>query len=155
MADITLTRGDSDAALRQAAAEERRLLERERRAEQRVAEARAKLARAEQKLARIQARVTRRTQEVAKAEARLRQRQQARAAGPALDGTASPAATRLTPTDTVSVVNAAAHSPDLASVEGMPIEAPVISVTGDGPKPDEVTASPRRSHTRRPTTPKS
>ncbi len=154
MADMTPTGGGSDAALRQAAVEERRLIERERRAEQRFAKAMDKLARAERKLARAQARLTRRTQEVAKAEARLRERQQARAAGPMLDGARSSAATRLAPSDTVDRLAEAAHPPEPVSAEERPTDAMVVPVGGDGTNPDEAPAPPQRSRPGRPTPPR-
>ena len=69
--------------LRQAADDERRLLKRERRAEQDLAELQLALARDRDRLRRAQERVERRLAEVADAEARLRKRQAARAAGPA------------------------------------------------------------------------
>ena len=68
--------------LRQAADEERRLLKRERRAEQELAELQRALARDRDRLRRTQDRVERRLAEVADAEMRLRKRQAARAAGP-------------------------------------------------------------------------
>ena len=69
--------------LQQAADDERRLLRRERRAEQELAELQVALARDRDRLRRAQDRVERRLAEVAEAETRLRKRQAARAAGPA------------------------------------------------------------------------
>ncbi len=70
--------------LRNAADEERRLLKRERRAEQELVDLQAELAKDEERLERAEARITRRRKEIAEAEARLRERQEARARGPAV-----------------------------------------------------------------------
>ena len=98
MAKRDRKRDNVSVVLEDAAAEERRLLKRERRAERELAELRADLARDQERLERARQRVERRLAEVAAAEARLRERQADRAAGPMVpgsDGAELPAASRI------------------------------------------------------------
>ncbi len=140
MPDRMRTQETAAEALRQTAAEERRLIERERRAEQRLARARVKLIVAEHKLARAQARLVRRTADLAEAEARLRRRQTLRAAGPALAGAGTPAGTHLPPSHIVDMVN-----------ETPPAPNPTFSdPSADGTEAEEVLVPPRHSCSKRP-----
>lgn len=74
---------DVDELLKRNADEERRLLKRERQAEQEVAELRGKLEAAVDSLSKAQKRVARRTKVLAKAEAELQRQRTARVSGPA------------------------------------------------------------------------
>ena len=138
------------AALRRAADEERRLIERERKAEYRLAAAMAKLAAAEEKLARAQDRVKRRMGDVAEAESRLRRRQEARATGPARAGSEASTARRLTPAETVSLLDQSAHSPGHAPTVGASSDGRV-EVVAEKTEPDTEMneVRPPRSRTRR------
>ena len=90
------------------AAQERRLLKRERRAERELADLRADLARDLQRLERAKQRVEGRLAEVAAAEARLRARQAERAAGQAnrrADGAGVPVPLHEGGTGTADIVS--------------------------------------------------
>jgi len=121
----------SNAALRQAAAEERRLIERERRAERLLAAAKAKLAAAEQKLAQAQARVARRTEAVGEGEARLRRRQQERAVGPSEEQEAW-AAPRPAPSNVIDAPDEAALRSGPASSDDVRNDGVALPVADGG-----------------------
>jgi hypothetical protein len=124
---------------RQAAANERRLLKREQRAEQQLAELRVELARDQERLAKAEARIERRQTELAAAEALLKDRQLARAAGPESLGSGA----------AVETVGTVLSSDDAATADGS-AGKPATTVTGAPavPKPPS-NGLPRRRDSRR------
>jgi hypothetical protein len=129
-----------------AAKEERRLINREQRAESRVEKARVRLIAAEERLARAQARVDRRASRLADAVAELRRRQEERADGPRTSGeTADTNGSEVAVVDsTESVVSDQGANPPV-EVERM-IDTVVTEPIDVGPK------RPPRRRTRRPAT---
>jgi hypothetical protein len=124
-ATMAKRKGEMDPVARQlrlAAANERRLLRQEQRAEQQVAELRVELARDQERLAKAEARIARRQAELAAVEALLKERQLARAAGPAaLESGAGeePAATDLS-AGVVAVADGDAGKTETAAMDGAP-----------------------------------
>ena len=137
---------DPEMLLKRAAAAERRLVERERKAERALEAVRERLADADTKLGKARERVIRRQAEVDEAVAILRERQRSRAEGPlsATDGQTSAVG------ETEAVAPAAADETPPEATEPKPAAAATKSSdrTKKPPATDGAKPAPRRRKTR-------